>query len=1179
MQAKTAMISRSAISAACLICGLMLPAGALWGQAIPHNQDAPPGPPLSPEEAVAKMKVPPGFKVEIVASEPAIVNPVAMAFDERGRIWITESLEYPRREAGPGRDRVKILEDVDGDGRFEKVTVFAEGLNIPSGIAIGHGGVWVANAPDILLLRDTDGDGRADAREVVVTGFGRHDTHELPNSLTWGPDGWLYGLNGVFNPARIAHQGQEHVFTCAMFRIHPRTRAFELFAEGTSNPWGIAFDPWGSAFVSACVIDHLWHIVETGYYHRQAGAYPPHTWKIESIVNYKHQKAAYCGLHYFDSDAYPPQYAGRLYMGNIHGGCINVDRLERAGATYRGQPEPDFLVANDAWFMPVAQKTGPDGCLYVLDWYDRYHCYQDANRDPAGIERAKGRIYRVRYKDSPRAGSFDLAARTDEQLIELLGHANVYHRDQAQRLLTERLADRARPARGRLEQLVLSEQTPARQRMHALWVLAATSPGEELILGLLDCTDANVRAWGVRLAGNARAASPRLAGRLAQLAGDPSPDVRLQLVIAAGKIKDFQAAELLARVATHHEADPLLARIVWQNLLAGFDQRAVAFLRLLRETRIEEAPMVQALAPRLLDRMLADRRLNEQAVAQLFGMVRDAAPATARQCLANMAERVQSAELPKDAQDQLKAALEPVLAPLLANPATHPAGLDAALLAASWNDRRAVPYVRLTLETAGLDPELRLRALSALVPFADGDLLELAGQILKAREPVVAAPARPGQPPRLTSAEFRGRVIAALGRVNDPLVAEVVLAAYSGLEAEVQPRAVELLTQRAAWARKLLEAIGQKQIPAEALNLNQVRKLLATGDAELIKAVQRHWGTVREGKSDQREAVIARIRDLVRKNPGDAHRGQQVFDKVCGQCHKIYGKGEEVGPDITVNGRASFDQLLSNVLDPSLVIGAAYQARTVLTDSGRVVTGLLVEESPTRVVLKVQGGKLETFPRTQIEEFKTSELSLMPEDLEKTLKPEEIADLFAFLTLDRPPDDPRARRLPGTREVRARSEVEPAKFAEVLAEVAPGFTAQAAGEGGVALLPAHMGRELVVRTHPVSEKVDCVLSRSVELPHGAKAALHLAVSHDARGDWQLVVKVNGQAIHSQVVGKETTRHGWADLEIDLSKFAGQKVQIDLHNHANGWSWEFGYWGKAQVVIEDPAKSQSSGAGR
>ncbi len=205
------------------------------------------------------------------------------------------------------------------------------------------------------------------------------------------------------------------------------------------------------------MIDHLWHLVESGYYHRQAGAYPPFTWKIESIVRHHHQQAAYCGIHYFDSDAYPLEYRGKLYMGNIHGNCINADSLTRDGATYAGHPEKDFLSANDAWFMPVVQKTGPDGCLYVLDWYDRYHCYQDANRDPAGIDRGKGRLYRVRYKETPRARPFDMRKESDEQLVARLRSGNVYFRDIAQRLLAERADPQSRPA---LEALVFDDAAP-----------------------------------------------------------------------------------------------------------------------------------------------------------------------------------------------------------------------------------------------------------------------------------------------------------------------------------------------------------------------------------------------------------------------------------------------------------------------------------------------------------------------------------------------------------------------------------------------------------------------------------------------------------------------------------------------------------------------------------------------
>ncbi len=601
------------------------------------------------------MTVPPGFRVEVVAAEPDIVNPVAMTFDERGRIWITESLEYPRRQPGPGRDRVKVLDDTDGDGRADRITLFAEGLNIPSGIAVGHGGVWVANAPDILFIRDTDGDGRADSKEVVATGFGRFDTHELPSALTWGPDGWLYGWNGVFNPAKVtSRNGKTYEFTCAIFRIHPRTRVFEVWCEGTSNPWGIAIDPEGSFFASACVIDHLWHLVETGYYHRQGGPYPPYTWPIGSIVDHVHQKAAYCGIHYFDSPAYPPEYRGRLYMGNIHGNCINVDVLERNGSTYRGKPKPDFLRANDSWFMPVVQKTGPDGCLYILDWYDRYHCYQDANRDPAGIDRKKGRLYRVRYHDTPRRVGFDLAESSDDRLIELLASPNVYDRDQAQRLLTERNT----PAiRGKLEAVVLDEQASHAARMHALWALVGGGTLDARFHAkLLTHAAPTFRAWGVRAAGNQGKLDAEIQKRVIGLARDPNPDVRLQVAIASRRIEGIDPLSVLLDVLSASKGDPLIPQIVWQNLHPLLERRGDDFAAQITPGALKDSPALMELVPRVLERLLGCGSSTMPAIVAimktLIDLPTDEAIESAREAIWMLAEEVQAGSI---SGDRLKA--------------------------------------------------------------------------------------------------------------------------------------------------------------------------------------------------------------------------------------------------------------------------------------------------------------------------------------------------------------------------------------------------------------------------------------------------------------------------------------------------------------------------------------------
>ncbi|WP_435010603.1 PVC-type heme-binding CxxCH protein [Tundrisphaera lichenicola] len=969
---------------------------------IPHAQDRPPGPALSPEEAIRKMKVPEGFQVELVASEPDIVNPVAMIFDERGRVWITESLEYPRKSAGPGRDRVKILEDSDGDGKADKFTIFADGLNIPSGIAVGAGGVWVANAPDILFMKDTDGDGKADTREVVVTGFGRFDTHELPNSLTWGPDGYLYGWNGVFNPASIDYRGKHYEFTCAVFRIDPKTRDFEVFCEGTSNPWGITWDKEGSAFASACVIDHLWHLTETGYYHRQGGPYPPFTWKLESIVDHKHQKAAYCGITYFDSDAYPAEYREKLFMGNIHGNGVNVDRLERNGSTYRGKTDPDFLVADDAWFMPVVQKVGPDGSLYVLDWYDRYHCYQDANRDPNGIDRLKGRLYRVRYRETPRAPEFDLARETNDQLIDRLGSPNIYYREVAQRLLRERNSAATRP---RLEKLAIDPEAPEKTRLHALWALIGTGQLDPGIHGaLLIDRDPTIRAWGVRAAGNFGKVAPAIRESMEALAGDPSPDVRLQVAVASRKIEKLDPLSTLIKVLDEGEEDPIIAPIVWQNLHPLLDDRGDDFARIVAGADLLKSPRLTDLLPRAVDRLLGGARVQPEAAALLVsklltGPQEAGVVSASRESMRRLAEKLRSGAISEAQRRKLRELLAGPIAPIVAGDLGSMLTADAASVAASWGDTEALRVSREILSSSKIGDEQRALALSTLVGAGDTSVLEIVA-------PRIADPG--------TKAALRAEMIASLGRLDDPKVAQVVLDAYPNLDPDLKPRVVELLTQRTGWTIALLDAIDRKDVNPSLLNVNQIRKLATSKDLTVADRARSIWGVVREERNPAREEVIARIKQSLDQAHGDPVAGVKVFQNVCGQCHKIFGEGQDVGPEITLNGRASYEQLLSNVFDPSLVIGTAYQATTVATTDGRVLTGLLVEDSPQRVVLKLQGGKLEIVPKSSVEESRLSALSLMPEGLEAQISPRELADLFAYITLDKQPVDPSARAIPGT---------------------------------------------------------------------------------------------------------------------------------------------------------------------
>jgi putative heme-binding domain-containing protein len=952
--------------------------------------------PLPTAEAIKRMTVPDGFAVELVAAEPDLVNPVAMAFDERGRIWVTESFEYPRMSAGPGRDRVKVLESTKGDGRYDKVTIFADGLNIPTGIAVGHGGIWVANAPDILFYKEGPDGKAAGEPEVIVTGFGREDVHELPNSLTWGPDGWLYGLNGCFNNSHIKHQGKEFKFSCALFRIHPKTREFQIFAEGTSNPWGLAFDPEGSAFVSACVIDHLWHLVETGYYIRQAGPYPPHTWPIGSIVKHKHQKAAYAGLCYFDSDSYPAEYRDRLYMGNIHGGCINVDVLERDGSTYKATPAPDFLTANDPWFMPVAQKIGPDGCLYILDWYDRYHCYHDAQRDPPGVDRLRGRLYRVRYKDTPPAGRFDLTRETDDQLIQRLHSPNIFFRDLAQRLLCERMTD---AIRDKLQALVLDEKAAFKTRMHGLWALVGAGPlPPGFHLRLLDDPDSRFRAWGVRAAGNMGRVDDKIRGKIESRANFESPDVQLQVAIAARKIDGMSVISVLADRLVCCADDELVAAIVWQNVHGLLEQDYRHFIRCLKVERIGQyafvgvAPFLKRMIIRLAHAPHVDPSILGNLCAKLLEHEHHAVCGT---CMDALSDSVHSGQL---RGARLKSLADSMAATIRRGKERGPfqsAAILEAMLTGNSSD-----IVRGTFFDDRHEPTVnRLRALEAMITARDPELLGLVATQLEFVRP---------------DKTFINQMLGRLGRLDDPRLADVVLLHYDKLAREQRVAAVELLTHRAVWSKSLLQTITANQIPATALNVNHIRKLLAHKDAELTRQVHAIWGTVREERSPEREKLIGEMRGFLSQTRGDAVAGKAVFTTACASCHKLHGDGEDVGPDITANGRSDFEQLLSNVFDPSLVIGSAYQAVTVATKKGQIVTGLLVEDNAHRVVLKQQGAQLTALSRDDVEEVTISKVSLMPEGVEQQLKPQEIADLFAFLTLEHPPGQGPDRVITGT---------------------------------------------------------------------------------------------------------------------------------------------------------------------
>ena len=488
---------------------------------------------------------------------------------------------------------------------------------------------------------------------------------------------------------------------------------------------------------------------------------------------------------------------------------------------------------------------------------------------------------------------------------------------------------------------------------------------------------------------------------------DPSPDVRLQVIIAASKIEGLDAIAVLADSLAHVGNDKILPNVIWQNLYPLLESHGERFLKLAAEEELRRAAVLGEILPRAIERMLDGDEPSSAAGAALLAAMIDGGMAdfeAATKSLKMLTGKIQSGELSGAALDAIRTAIRPHMEQVFAD-SDHPLLLPAALLATTWNDPAGVAAVRGRLASADYPEAIRLESLQSLVA-ADS------ARCWRKSTPSSADP-------RDSSAEFRGAALAALGRLDRPAVAETVLRHYAIQEPEVQPKAIELLTQRTPWSKALLQRIGQDKIPASALNVNQVRQLLAAQDKELVEMVRSRWGSIRSGRNPQADEIIAEIRAELGKHAGDPYRGQAVFTKLCAQCHKIHGQGQDVGPDITLIGRTTLDQLLSNVLDPSLVIGVGYQVTHVLTVDGRVLSGIAVESNDQRVVLKLQGGKTETIPRDEVDQEKLSELSMMPEELEKQLSRQELLDLFTFLALDKPPSDPQARSLPGLAEIEA----------------------------------------------------------------------------------------------------------------------------------------------------------------
>ena len=560
---------------------------------------------LKPDEAIAKMTIPDGFEVKAFVAEPDIGEAIAFCFDFRGRLWTLENYNYQTRKAHSvdKRNRIQIFEDVDGDGVFDKKKTFTDNLTFSSGFAVGMGGVYIGMPPELIFIPDANGDDIPDGPpEVLLDGWGIQDRHETLNSFIWGPDGWLYGCHGVFTQSRVGRPGDKdedrQFIDGGIWRFHPQSKEFEIFAEGLSNPWGFDFNDMGQGFATCCVIPHLFHVVQGGVYHKQSKqnvnlfVYD----NIKTIRDHTH-KSAHGGARFYLADVFPEKYRDQLFMCNIHEHAVLIDYMVPKGSSFIGKHGDDFLPTNDLAWVGFSVDTGPDGGVYILDWHDQNICGNEIKFANSA------RVYRIMPKGVKGPNAFDLEKLSDVELVEMQAHSNDWYVRQSRAILQHRTILgklNKSSVHAKLQSMQSNAKTVGKQ-LRALWALHVTDGiTQENALSLLDDTEQYIRAWTIQLLAEDKNLSGVLRSKFAEMAkSEKSPVVRLYLASALQRMPYDQRWNILESLSKYSEdkEDNNIPRMLWLALEPMVVEHPQKALQLAASSAL---PRLQEFTPRRL---------------------------------------------------------------------------------------------------------------------------------------------------------------------------------------------------------------------------------------------------------------------------------------------------------------------------------------------------------------------------------------------------------------------------------------------------------------------------------------------------------------------------------------------------------------------------------------------------
>ncbi len=955
--------------------------------------DRTPGP-WPAEKAARQAVLPDGFIMTVFAAEPDVTQPISFTIDAKGRLWVAEATNYGQWQP-TGKDRVVILEERDGQLRR---TLFYEGFNYITGIEVGFGGVYVMSPPCLYFVPDRDGDDKPDGPpEVLFDGFGyKESRHNLANGFTWGPDGWLYGGHGRTSPSDVGRPGTpaDQRIHCdgGVYRIHPTRLVFENFADGTTNPWGVDFDDYGACFVSNCVNPHLFHMLQGGHYepwrNRPSSQYAYE--RLPTIADHLHYPGgdlrsdlgkadtlalggghAHCGTLVYLGDSFPAHYRNTVFMCNVHGRRINNDILKRKGSGYTASHGKDFMISGDPWFMGVTLRTGPDGSVFVSDWSDTGECH---TYKP---DTSTGRIYKIRYtRAKPQDYPRDLYQLRDAELVQLQTHPNDFFVRHARRILQERCAARDAQANAAVYEALdraIDAHTDPRHRLRALWAWHATGgTTPQRLAGLLRDKSEYLRAWAIQLLCERDTPAADIVAQFVGLAKtDPSPVVRLYLASALQRLPVEKRWPILEQLVRHADdaADANLPLMLWYAIEPTVPTDPARALALARHARI---PLV---------REFIARRAAEHAVSQgeqanftsFISVLMIADEAAQRDLLHGTLTGLRG-------QKNLKMPTDwPAAYTQLRRHADAKVREDAVRLALIFGDPQAVDDLLQVVKNTAARPAERVAAIEALVEYrAQGFAQVLHEQLADTAT---------------RRAAIRG--LAAYAHADTP---GQLLAVYPQLTSEEKQDAIATLSVRVEYALALLDAVEANKLPRGDISAFAARQMFALNNARLTERLKAVWGEVRTTAA-QKQKLIARYKnqltEAVLKNANLAN-GRRLFAQHCQQCHKLFGEGQTIGPDLTGSNRSNLDYLLSNLVDPSAEVGRDFRMSVVRTVDERTITGIIVERTAARLVIQTATEKI-VVAAQDVESVTDSPLSIMPEGQLEKLTREDIRDLIAYL--------------------------------------------------------------------------------------------------------------------------------------------------------------------------------------